>query len=83
MKKGRSLLFPKMFIKNKLGDRMIRILLPNLKQNKRKMIQGANIEVFLMILVHELGYIISSLFGFERVEQSRSFKLYVLRVSQE
>ena len=55
MKKGRSLLFPKMFIKNKLGDRMI---LPNLKQNKRKMIQGANIEVFLMILVHELGYII-------------------------
>ena len=58
MKKGRSLLFPKMFIKNKLGDRMIRILLPNLKQNKRKIIQGANIEVFLMILVHELGYII-------------------------
>ena len=37
---------------------MIRILLPNLKQNKRKIIQGANIEVFLMILVHELGYII-------------------------
>ena len=37
---------------------MIRKLLSNLKQNKRKMIQGANIEVFLMILVHELGYII-------------------------
>ena len=38
VKKGRSLPFPKIFIKNNLGDRMIKQLLSNLKQNERKMI---------------------------------------------
>ena len=39
-------------------------------------------EVFLLILVHELGYIISSLFGFERVEQCRSFKLRIKSITR-
>ena len=82
VKKGRSLRFPKIFIKNKLGNRMIKQLLSNLKQKERKMIQGANIDVFHLILVHELCCIISSLLGFERVEQRRSFKLRIKSITR-
>ena len=71
-----------MFIKNKLGDRMIRILLPNLKQQKKDDLgckyRSVSFDIRTRAWLHNL-----SLFGFERVEQSRSFKLYVLRVSQE
>ena len=81
-KKGRSVRFPKIFIKKQTWWSNDKKSIIKSETNRKNDDLGCKYKSFSFDISTRAGYIISSLFRFERVEQSRSFKLRIKSITR-